>query len=403
MDGCCVQPVVFPSTPGAFSAAMHGTGREIPRSCSSDTTLGQMQPHILLEIECDLLYIARHPLLAQFDSAPGSRLYIPLTGLCSSCACYPPASLVEINGKYLVPEISIPALVLLLVIIGTMSDSYRSTFTGSSYSDNHYGENDRRSDRDVKYYSNDGFTVEPDLPVPSRAVADTDSTWKPSKMIHVRFLGGTREHRDIATRVAAEFQRIANIHFRFMSAVDPRQADVRISFASADGYWSYIGTQALQIPAHKPTMNLGFTRNMSEEQMMGKARHEFGHLAGLVHEHQHPDGPQFKANKARDFFSRRGIKHDFDFQVMNKHTGSHYRKGEYDPDSVMHYEVPEHITKDGTSVGVNNQLSRGDKKMLQELYPRNSQKPRPADEKGENSSTHRRDTPSSQIFKKKRS
>jgi hypothetical protein len=169
-----------------------------------------------------------------------------------------------------------------------------------------------------------------------------------------------------------------------MSAVDPHQDDVRISFDPSDGFWSYIGTQALQIPLHKPTMNLGFTRNnMSDEYMMMKARHEFGHLAGLVHEHQHPDGPQFKASRARDYFARRGIRHDFDHQVLNKHTGPQYLRREYDPDSVMHYEVPPHITKDGSAVGANAQLSRGDKKMLRELYPKNGQKSRAVDEKGE--------------------
>lgn len=178
----------------------------------------------------------------------------------------------------------------------------------------------------------------------------------------------TKEYRDIATTAAAEYQRHVNIRFDFTS--NQGQSDVRISFDPAKGFWSFVGTQALQIPLNKVTMNLAFTNRMLYEDMMGKARHEFGHVVGLVHEHQHPAGPKFNAGRAREHFSSRGIPSDqLDNQVLNPHTALRYLTRDYDPESIMHYEVPEHITRDGTTVGRNTRLSRGDIATLQALYP----------------------------------
>jgi len=62
-------------------------------------------------------------------------------------------------------------------------------------------------------------------------------------------------------------------------------AQVRITLAG-DGYWSYLGTDILHIPAGQPTMSLqGFTMGTAEGEYRRVVRHETGHTLGFIHEH----------------------------------------------------------------------------------------------------------------------
>ena len=67
--------------------------------------------------------------------------------------------------------------------------------------------------------------------------------------------------------------------------------DIRISFDDPTSSWAYVGLQAKQIQAGKPTMNLGWvddTTKYATPSEMGTILHEFGHALGLKHEHQSP-------------------------------------------------------------------------------------------------------------------
>ena len=71
------------------------------------------------------------------------------------------------------------------------------------------------------------------------------------------------------------------------SAIDP-DAQIRISFKE-EGSWSYLGKDALQIAAGKPTMNYGWLTPDSQDQEYSRVvLHEFGHALGAIHEHQAP-------------------------------------------------------------------------------------------------------------------
>ena len=52
------------------------------------------------------------------------------------------------------------------------------------------------------------------------------------------------------------------------------------------GYWSYIGTEILEIDEDEPTLNLeGFTMRTREAEFRRVVRHEAGHTLGFDHEH----------------------------------------------------------------------------------------------------------------------
>ena len=56
--------------------------------------------------------------------------------------------------------------------------------------------------------------------------------------------------------------------------------------ADMAGYWSWLGTEILEVPEDEPTFNLeGFTMRTPESEFLRVVRHEAGHTLGFEHEH----------------------------------------------------------------------------------------------------------------------
>ena len=113
-----------------------------------------------------------------------------------------------------------------------------------------------------------------------RGISPIGKTWMNGSTLHARFIGGNATQRATAREQAGWWTDVANLQLVFDDAPN---ADIRVAFDAGDGAWSYIGTDARQIPLDQPTMNLGFLDG-------GTAAHEWGHAIGLAHEHQNPDG-----------------------------------------------------------------------------------------------------------------
>jgi hypothetical protein len=114
----------------------------------------------------------------------------------------------------------------------------------------------------------------------AHAIIVARKMWINGSTLRVRFMGGTAQEQKTARDQSAWWAEHANLKFVFNNDAD---AEIRIAFDHGDGAWSYIGTDARQIPVSAPTMNLGFLDG-------GTAAHEFGHAIGLGHEHQNPSG-----------------------------------------------------------------------------------------------------------------
>lgn len=200
----------------------------------------------------------------------------------------------------------------------------------------------------------------------SRAILVLGKLWVNGSKLHVRFMGGTSAQQAKAKEQALWWTQHANLAFEFDNAPN---AEIRITFNSSDGAWSYIGTDARSIPTDQPTMNLGFLDG-------GTAAHEFGHAIGCAHEHQNPAGG-IEWNEEvvlRDLsgppnsWSPDQIRHN----VLEKYKADQIRGTEFDRDSIMLYFFPDTWVKSGKGTKENNVLSTLDKQFIAsaQAYPR---------------------------------
>jgi hypothetical protein len=149
--------------------------------------------------------------------------------------------------------------------------------------------------------------------------------------------------------------------------------DVRIS-RGAGGYWSYLGTDILHIPKNRPTMNLQeFSMSTRESEYERVVRHETGHTLGFPHEHMRTalvakiDPP--KAYKW--FLANQGWnKATVDAQVLTPLKEASLMGTPADQTSIMCYQLPGLITKDGKPIPGGIDINKTDCGFCGSIYPK---------------------------------
>jgi hypothetical protein len=129
------------------------------------------------------------------------------------------------------------------------------------------------------------------------------------------------------------------------------------------GYWSYVGTQILGVAEGEPTLNLeGFTARVSEAEFRRVVRHEAGHTLGFEHEHMRLDLVNKIDRKMAIAYSDETegwTKKETIEQVLTPLSKkSIMGTTESDPISIMCYEIPADITKDGVAIIPNHFVFR---------------------------------------------
>lgn len=202
-----------------------------------------------------------------------------------------------------------------------------------------------------------------------RAVKQVGSRWEKDH-INIFYMDGSFELQRRVGKVAREWAEIIGIPF--IPVGDKYKSDVRVTFATG-GSWSYVGTQALNIPPKEPTMQLGWlTDNSEDEELQQVVLHEFGHMVGLMHEHQNPNGG-IKWDVERVYSYYMGYPHywskaQVDVNVFDKYSADMVKATEFDPKSIMLYPIPEEFTLDDYSVDWNLCISDIDRAFVRERY-----------------------------------
>jgi hypothetical protein len=206
---------------------------------------------------------------------------------------------------------------------------------------------------------------------PLRIALLTAKYWGPQvRQLTVSFMESTPQ--DLRARIVSHlnaWNRTAGISF-----VETRgTGQVRISLGGG-GYWSYLGTDILHIPPDQQTMNLErFTMNTLDSEYRRVIRHEAGHTLGFPHEHMRRELiAHIDPQKAYDYFQRtQGWDRAMvDAQVLTPLDQRSIIGTPPDQDSIMCYQLPGSITRDGKPIRGGTDINATDAAFSARLYPK---------------------------------
>lgn len=181
----------------------------------------------------------------------------------------------------------------------------------------------------------------------------------------------------------------ANVKFAETSGVGQVRIARLDSPEDQAGYWSYVGTEILEISKEEPTMNLeGFTMRTSEAEFKRVVRHEAGHTLGFDHEHMRSEIVKLiDRDKAISFFDedQGWTPEEVEEQVLTPLAKkSIMGTEEADPISIMCYQLPGEIMKNGQPIKGGKDINPRDHAFAASLYPKKSRAaiPPPLDVEG---------------------
>lgn len=190
--------------------------------------------------------------------------------------------------------------------------------------------------------------------------------WPSGSTIRVGFLEGTAQQRGDFRAAMNEWLKSANLKVEYVA---PAASDIRVAFDSQTGSWSYVGTDVRRVDKDRPTINLGFDfpRNPIPQSYL----HEIGHALGLIHEFQNPRANlQWDRTKVYTYFERQNgwSKNIIDSMLLKPETNYPGIRN-FDPHSIMIYNMPSELFTDRRKVGPGVTLSSSDRAYVASLYP----------------------------------
>lgn len=207
---------------------------------------------------------------------------------------------------------------------------------------------------------------------PEHLAVLTSKYWGPNGVkLTTAFMEQTSvEDRNEILRHLNAWGQYCNVEFVY-STQNPQ---VRISRGQG-GYWSYLGTDILGIPSNQPTMNLqGITARTAESEKRRVIRHEAGHTLGFPHEHTRKQiVDRIDVNKAIQYFQQtQGWSRQTVIQqvLTPLEEASIMGTSSAEETSIMTYQLPGSIMKNGQGVPGGNDISQNDATFANKLYPK---------------------------------
>ena len=172
-------------------------------------------------------------------------------------------------------------------------------------------------------------------------------------------------YKDAIKKIVLErIQPLVNLKFIFVPD-NSNTALIRIDFDPNRGSWSLLGTDCMY-SKEGATMNFAWFD-------VGTVLHEFGHLLGMIHEHQNPRGEkiQWDAEKVYKWAetTQGWDKKDTDTNILNAYNLDQINGSDFDPLSIMLYFFPATLTTNGKGTKQNLRFSGIDVLWINNTYP----------------------------------
>jgi hypothetical protein len=166
----------------------------------------------------------------------------------------------------------------------------------------------------------------------------------------------------------------AKANTKFVETRTNPQVRIAREGGEAGGYWSYLGTDIFHIPKNEPTMNLEeFSMSTPEPEYRRVVRHETGHTLGFPHEHMRKAlVDKIDPAKAIEYFMRTQgwSEEEVRQQVLTPLEESSLLGTTPDPKSIMCYQIPGELTKDGKPIAGGKDIDVSDAAFAAKIYPK---------------------------------
>jgi hypothetical protein len=161
--------------------------------------------------------------------------------------------------------------------------------------------------------------------------------------------------------VRERIQPMVGLKFVFV----PQGGIVRVGFNPHGGSYSLVGTDCIK-SKEITTMNFGW---LDASTIM----HEFGHVLGMIHEHQNPLGKPIAWDDSKVYQWARqtqGWKQPTTYHnIIERYDVDQLNASKFDKHSVMLYFFPPQLTTNHKGTSSNHRLSREDVKYISKIYP----------------------------------
>lgn len=210
------------------------------------------------------------------------------------------------------------------------------------------------------------------IATPERIAGLTKKLWSPKgHKFGVSFLDTTDGGLiDRIIKYMNKWNAYANVSFAWSQS----GGEIRIARTEGDGYYSYVGTDILSIPAGQPTMNLdSFTLLTPLSEYDRVVTHETGHSLGFPHEHQRAEEiAMLEAEKVIAWLAQAD---GWDRQTVIEQVltpidpATLFNPTPLDIKSIMNYEFPGSVTKSGQPIPGGLFINATDGAYAGKLYP----------------------------------
>lgn len=157
---------------------------------------------------------------------------------------------------------------------------------------------------------------------------------------------------------------LVNLDIDFTDNIE--EANVRVSFDPNGGAWSLVGTDHLNTKTDA-TINLGWLD-------VSTVMHEFGHMLGMIHEHQNPRGQSIQWDDKKVYEWAKNTqgwdKDTTKTNILDKYDLNSINGSDFDPLSIMLYFFPADLTLNNVGTEQNLRYSGMDVLWITKMYPK---------------------------------